>query len=57
MNKNGEWWWYSKKPVMDRINGNFHCRGVEYTVFELKNMVNIRKFDGDWKDSLMECGK
>lgn len=56
MDEDGEWWWYSAKPVLDTEPlANWHWSGCE--VAPLSDSFNIASYDGDWKDSLMECGK
>lgn len=55
MDKNGEWWWYSAKPDVDtELSTRWH--GLACEVAPLSDSFNIVPFDGDWKDSLMECG-
>lgn len=59
MDKYGEWHWFPNAPTVRQ--GRFlDCwwadRNILKVVF-LSNCLNIQKFDGDWKDSLMECGK
>ena len=51
MNEWGEWFWYRNKPILD--NGHYTSNGL---VAHL-HMINITPYEGDWKDSLMECGK
>lgn len=55
MDRNGEWFWYNKKP---------HANTVYWSAARVTNSVSmelsgfdIAPYDGDWKDSLMECGK
>ena len=52
MEKNGIWYLYEHKPVPDNI-GIWMFDGDLYEL----SAFNIERFDGDWKDSLMECGK
>lgn len=53
MDENKRWWWYNVRPAQK-------C-GIWIVKIEdkcsLLSAFNIRKFDGDWKDSSMECGK
>ena len=57
----GIWLFYSYKPeVKSCINffGNKVERWqAENARFNLSEFFNIAPFAGDWKDSLMECGK
>ena len=54
MEKNGIWYWYTHKPVPDNIGIWMLLHGGE--LYEL-SAFNIERFEGEWKDSLMECGK
>ena len=54
MEKNGIWYWYTYKPVPDNIGIWMLLHGGE--LCEL-SAFNIERFEGDWKDSLMECGE
>lgn len=53
MDESKRWWWYGSMPAQ------------RYEVWIVKigdqcsllSAFNIAPFDGDWKDSLMECGK
>ena len=51
MEKNGIWYWYEHEPVPDNI-GIWMFDGDLYEL----SAFNIERFEGDWKDSLMECG-
>ena len=51
MDKNGIWYWYDHEPVPDNIR-TWLFGGDLYEL----GAFNIERFDGDWKDSLMECG-
>ncbi len=58
--RSGNWIFYRKKPeIIPFINffGN-KAERWQTTGFgtNLSEMFNIAPFDGDWKDSLMECG-
>lgn len=56
MDENGLWRWCEDEPTPDDHFWDFgdtidlisHCC--------LSDVFNIAPFDGDWKDSLMECG-
>lgn len=53
MDKDKFWWWYDEEPSQrTRSWGN-----NGYIFYDLSLMFNIAPFDGDWTDSLMECGK
>lgn len=53
MDDNKRWWWYNVMPA------------PKYGIWIVKiqdecsllSEFNIAPFDGDWKDSLMECGE
>lgn len=51
MDENGRWWWFepaSNGSVFDLLLVKSAC---------LSSAFDIAPYDGDWKDSLMECGK
>ena len=52
----GHWTWFSKKPTP---HNDWRCYVPDRSDddFNFINMFNIAPFDGDWKDSLMECGE
>lgn len=59
--RNGTWLFYKHKPEIKSCI-NFFGNVVERWQAEnfgvnLSEMFNIAPFDGDWKDSLMECGE
>lgn len=57
MNGDGVWSWYRLKPDADTFYGQWlPARVGPGETMELWGF-NIAPFDGDWKDSLMECGK
>lgn len=51
MDKNGDWCWYMRKPTPSFALNLWG--GMQPT--KLSFLFNIAPFDGDWKDSLMEC--
>lgn len=56
MDEDKEWWWFQAKPDVDTEPlANWHGVGCE--VAPLSDSFNIAPFAGDWRDSLMECGK
>lgn len=52
MDKDGLWWWSSCNDFDLGFGANFMD---EYIC--LSDMFDIAPFKGDWKDSLMKCGK
>lgn len=49
----GVWWWFKEKPQIDHWSNTWiHVIGCS----ECTDLIefNIKEFDGDWKDSLME---
>lgn len=55
MDEDKEWWWFQAKPDVDTEPPAGWC-GSGCEVAPLSDSFNIAPFDGDWKDSLMECG-
>ena len=56
MDKDGIWCWYKSKPSRDLHEGCWWAiRDSE--VYLISREALPIEFDGDWKDSLMECGK
>ena len=57
MDPSGVWTWYKLKPDVS----TFYCQWLPARTAQGNTMelygFNIAPFDGDWKDSLMECGK
>jgi hypothetical protein len=53
MDECGAWWWFDRKTEPDdRYHGwTMICDCSVLDAFD------IALFEGDWKDSLMECGK
>lgn len=50
------WWWFATKPNADTESSDaWHAHVCD--VAPLSDSFNIAPFNGDWKDSLMECGK
>ncbi len=57
MDANGIWWWYEDEPIVDG-NGWAQCDDLDLgELFCLNSAFKIAPFEGDWKNSLMECGK
>lgn len=55
MEKNGDWWWYKEKPETGAYSDVWLAKSCSN--YLSLDTFNIARFDGDWKDSLMECGK
>lgn len=55
MDEFGDWWWYEGEP-MPIGNSWTICHEPDSDCSPL-DAFDIASFDGDWKDSLMECGK
>lgn len=53
MDKNGSWWWYETEPKPTGYKNTWEQSADCAPLVAF----NITPFDGDWKDSLMECGK
>ena len=55
MDKYKCWFWYGNEPEIDTYARNrWEVNGGLY--INLSDILNIAPYDGDWKDSLMECG-
>lgn len=54
----GRWEWFASRPRILNLNG-IELWGAtdEGIVMNLSCGFNIAPYEGDWKDSLMECGK
>ena len=57
MDSDGEWWWYQKEPKPDGYCDTWMINVEEDSILSALDAFDIAPFDGDWKDSLMECGK
>lgn len=55
MDINGEWWWYKNepKPYFDSWNDMVEEGGESSSL----DAFDIAPFEGNWKNSVMECGK
>lgn len=51
MDKDGQWWWFRKKPTTYLKLG---CHDNKKSEWSRLNCFNIAPFDGDWKDSLIK---
>lgn len=55
MDIEGEWWYHSQKPVCFETDGRFFVTGYKNGhSWLLQEVFNIKKFKGDWKDSLIK---
>lgn len=53
MDSNKRWYWYAYEPTINTRGGTF----IGLSPKDLSCMFDISPFKGDWKDSLMKCGK
>lgn len=61
MDEDGQWCWFGAKPVTDddfpfQWTFDNTIENWDTKIVNLSFVFNIAPFDGDWKDSLMECG-
>lgn len=56
MDKNMDWYFFAFRPILVDEYGLFVRQEIDFDYAPLE-MFDIAPFDGDWKDSLMECGK
>lgn len=56
MERTGDWYWFHRKPKVSNQH-KVWLTTTDIDDIKILDMFNIEKFDGDWKDSLMECGK
>ena len=58
MYADGQWCWFVARPEILDLNGTkLWCASDEGRMITLSFLFDIAPFAGDWKDSLMECGK
>lgn len=62
MDEDGQWFWFGVKPVIDvgfpvQWTLDNTIENWDTKIVHLSFVFNIAPYDGDWKDSLMECGK
>jgi hypothetical protein len=57
MDKNGVWAWYKLKPDVFVCYSEWLPASEELGGATVLYGFDIAAFAGDWKDSLMECGK
>lgn len=56
MDKNKSWYWYANEPEIDTYpSTRWVVNGGSY--INLAELFDVAPFDGDWEDSLMECGQ
>ena len=51
---NGNWWWYSTKPIPSKRRKGWFSKNSKYTKLNTFEKKDIAPFDGDWKDSLIK---
>lgn len=55
MTESGKWFWFRFKPTKRIEHGGWSTVSSNIpTILPLHAGFNIKPFDGDWKDSLME---
>ena len=54
MDANGNWMWYTYKPIKFKEYKCWLHRKASYLDCNLSRAFNIAPFDGDWKDSLIK---
>ena len=55
MDEDGSWNFFAFRPTPVKKYGIFVRQEIDFDHAPL-DMFDIAPFDGDWKDSLMECG-
>lgn len=57
MDEDGSWYWYPKKPVV--YKNRFVANWIKFPIPTRidDTFFDIAPFEGNWKDSLVECGK
>lgn len=55
MDKDGTWCWYSFCTSHNDFSWGFNAKFMDEYIC-LSDVFDIAPFEGDWKDSLMECG-
>lgn len=57
MYADGQWCWFAARPEIVDLDGvKLWCASDEGRMMTLSFWFDVAPFDGDWKDSLMECG-
>lgn len=56
MDSDGTWCWYSFRTSRNDFSWGFNAKFMDEYIC-LSDVFDIAPFEGDWKDSLMECGK
>lgn len=55
MSIEGDWWFHNKKPILWESDGRFTVTGeMDGYSCCLQEIFNIKRFKGDWKDSLIK---
>lgn len=58
MYADGQWCWFAARPeILDLGGVKLWCPSDKEGITILSILFDIAPFAGDWKDSLMECGK
>lgn len=57
MDKSGDWGWFKEKPHADVCHNDWSANIAKPYVCLAIDAFDIAPYEGDWKDSLMECGK
>lgn len=57
MDSDGWWWWFETEPSPDGYGDRWILKDYPNSDCSALDAFNISPFEGDWKDSLMECGK
>lgn len=57
MDSDGAWWWYNKEPSPDGYNDSWTMLHIPPKDCSSLDAFDIAPYDGNWKNSLMECGK
>lgn len=59
MEKDGGWYWYERKPFISGT-GRYWCANIDdyegdfYKLYDIGFIKKIKRFKGDWKDSLIK---
>lgn len=57
MDEDGAWWWFERKPKRDYYDDTWTITCDPTSDCSALEAFDLAPYDGDWKDSLMECGK
>lgn len=56
MDSDGTWYWYTFRASHNDFSWGLNANLMDEYIC-LSDIFDIAPYDGDWKDSLMECGK